>query len=51
MHQEFVKPTETQLRARRNRSIWLALGLAAFVVLVYVGSLVKFGQGLFGQAM
>lgn len=51
MKQETVKPTEAQLKARRNRSIWLAVALAAFVILVYVGSLAKFGPGLFNSAM
>lgn len=51
MKQEFVKPTEAQLKARRNRSIAIALALAAFVIIVYVGSMVKLGPSLFDRAM
>jgi hypothetical protein len=51
VQQEFVKPTEAQLKARRNRSIWLGLALGAFVVLVYIGSLVRLGPAVFDRAM
>lgn len=51
MEQEFIKPTEAQLKARRKRSVAIALALIAFVIVVYVGSLAKFGPALFDRAM
>jgi len=48
---ELVKPTEAQLKARRNRSIAIALALAAFVIIVYVASIVRLGPGVFDKAM
>ncbi len=41
--------TERQQKARRSRSIGIALALAAFVLLVYVGSVLKFGAALFNR--
>jgi hypothetical protein len=38
-----VQLTEQQLRARRARSIAIALALGAFVVLVFVVTLVRLG--------
>ncbi|WP_173931057.1 hypothetical protein [Chelativorans sp. Marseille-P2723] len=49
--QERIKPTEKQLKARRNRSIAIALALAAFVIIVYLGSLMKLGPAVFDRAM
>lgn len=46
-----VKPTEAQLKSRRSRNIALALALLAFVVLVYVGSIVKLGPALFNRPL
>ena len=46
-----IKPTEKQLKARRNRNIALALALVAFVVLVYAGSIVKLGPALFNRPL
>jgi t-SNARE complex subunit (syntaxin) len=43
---ETVKPTETQLKARRNRSLAIGLALAAFVVVVYVVSIVRLGPAV-----
>ncbi|MCC5778273.1 hypothetical protein H7H48_04370 [Nitratireductor sp. B36] len=51
MDKDLLKPTEAQLKARRKRNIALAIALAVFVVLVYVGSLAKLGPGLFERAM
>lgn len=48
---DLVKPTEAQLKSRRSRNIALALALAAFVVLVYVGSIVKLGPALFNRPL
>jgi len=39
-----VQLTEQQLRARRARSIAIALALGAFVVLVFVVTLVRLGS-------
>ena len=38
-----IRLTEQQLRARRSRSIAIALALGAFVVLFFVVTLVKLG--------
>ncbi|WP_201285559.1 hypothetical protein [Chelativorans xinjiangense] len=46
-----IRPTEKELKARRNRSIAIALALAAFVIIVYLGSLMKLGPSLFDRAM
>ena len=43
--------SERQKRAQRNRSIALALVLVAFVVLVYLGSIAKFGAALTNQPL
>ncbi|TWG89650.1 hypothetical protein L598_000800001140 [Mesorhizobium sp. J18] len=51
MPQEFVKPTEEQLKARRSRSIAMGLALAAFVIIVYIGSLAKIGPAILDRAM
>ena len=37
---------ETFVRARRGRNIFLALGLAAFVVIVFVVTIVKLGSNV-----
>lgn len=46
MDLETVKPTEAQKKARRSRNVAIALALAAFVVLVYVVSIVKLGSAV-----
>jgi len=46
-----VKLTEQQLRARRARSIAIALALGAFVVLVFVVTLVRLGSRVVTQPM
>jgi hypothetical protein len=48
---ETVKPTEAQKKARRNRNIAIALALAAFVVLVYVTSIVKLGSAVLNRPL
>jgi hypothetical protein len=40
-----IKLTEQQLRARRARSIAIALALGAFVLLIFVATMVKLGSG------
>ena len=41
-----VKLTEAQAKSRRNRNIALGAVLAGLVILFYVVTLVKFGQGM-----
>jgi hypothetical protein len=48
---ETVKPTEAQKKARRNRNVAIALALAAFVVLVYVISIVKLGSSVLDRPL
>ncbi|MEX0957595.1 MAG: hypothetical protein WDZ83_20575 [Rhizobiaceae bacterium] len=44
--QEFIDLTDRQKKARRSRSIALALALGALVVIFYVTTLVKFGPSI-----
>jgi hypothetical protein len=46
MNVETVKPTEAQLKARRSRSVAIALALGAFVIVVYVVSMVRVGPAV-----
>ena len=46
MEIETVKPTEAQLKARRSRSLAIALALGAFVIIVYATSLVRLGSAI-----
>lgn len=48
---ETIKPTETQLKARRKRSVAIALALVAFVIIVYVASIARLGPAVFDRAM
>lgn len=48
---ETIAMTEAQKKARRRRSIALGLVLAAFVIIVYVGSWAKMGASLFNRTM
>ena len=41
--EEGIRLTEQQLRARRNRSIAIALALGAFVVVIFLVTLVRLG--------
>ncbi|MEM0986489.1 MAG: hypothetical protein AAGJ32_09600 [Pseudomonadota bacterium] len=41
--------TEAEDRARKRRNVWLGLGLAAFVVVVLMVTMVRISQG--GAAM
>jgi F420-0:gamma-glutamyl ligase len=43
--------TDTQKKAQRRRSVALALCLAAFVVIFYLVTLVKFGPQILERAM
>ncbi len=40
-----IKLTEQQLRARRERSIAIALALGAFVLLIFAVTMVRLGSG------
>jgi hypothetical protein len=46
MNVETIKPTEAQLKARRSRSVAIALALGAFVIVVYVVSMVRVGPAV-----
>jgi hypothetical protein len=48
---ETVTPTEAQKKARRSRNVAIALSLAAFVVLVYVVSIVKLGSAVLDRPL
>jgi len=48
---ETVEPTEAQKKAQRRRSIAIGLVLAAFVIIVYVGSWAKMGATLFDRSL
>ena len=41
-----IKLTEQQLRARRARSVAIALALGAFVVLIFLVTLVRLSSGV-----
>jgi hypothetical protein len=51
MPQELVSLTESQKKARRSRSIAIALGLFAMVVVFYVATIVKFGPAILDRGM
>lgn len=46
-----IRLTEQQLRARRARSVAIALALGAFVVLIFLVTLVRLGSGVQTQPM
>ena len=48
---EFVTMTDAQKKARRNRSIAIALGLAGLVVLFYIVTLVKVGPAILNRPL
>jgi len=48
---ETVAMTDAQKKAQRRRSIALGLVLAAFVIIVYVGSWAKMGASLFNRSL
>lgn len=48
---ETVELTEKQKRARRLRSVALGLALAAFVIVVYVGTWAKMGAAILQRPM
>jgi hypothetical protein len=46
-----IRLTEQQLRAQRSRSIAIALALGAFVVIIFVVTLVKLGGNVLTRPM
>jgi len=46
-----IRLTEQQLRARRSRSIAIALALGAFVVVIFMVTLVKLGGNVLTRPM
>ncbi len=46
-----VRLTEQQLRARRARSIAIALALGAFVVIIFIVTLVRLGSNVVTRPM
>jgi hypothetical protein len=46
-----IRLTEQQLRARRARSIAIALALGAFVVVIFFVTIVKLGSNVLTQPM
>ncbi len=51
MIEERIIQTERQKKAQRSRSMAIGLALAAFVLLVYVGSVLKFGAAFFNRSL
>jgi hypothetical protein len=46
-----IRLTEQQLRARRNRSIAIALALGAFVVVIFLVTVVRLGGNVLTRPM
>ena len=46
-----IRLTEQQLRARRNRSIAIALALGAFVIVVFFVTIVRLGSNVLTRPM
>jgi hypothetical protein len=46
-----IELTEQQKKSRRARNVALALALAAFVVLLYVGTWAKFGANILDRPL
>ena len=51
MEQEYVELTEAQKKARRSRSMGIALALAALVVIFYVATITIFGPEILNRPM
>jgi hypothetical protein len=49
--EEGIRLTEQQLRARRHRSIAIALALGAFVIVIFVVTIVKLGGNVLTRPM
>ena len=51
MEHDRVELTETQKKARRNRSVAIAVALAVLVVMFYVLTIVKFGPSIIDRPL
>ncbi|MBZ9654231.1 hypothetical protein [Phyllobacterium lublinensis] len=51
MNNDRVTLTDKQRKAQRSRSIALAVALAAFVIIVYVGTWAKLGVNILSRPM
>lgn len=51
MTENGVKLTEAQKKARRSRSVALAVALVAFVVIMYIVTIVKMGPDILNRPM
>ncbi len=49
--QTVIKLTEQQLRARRARSLAIALALGAFVIVIFLVTIVRLGSNVFTRPM
>lgn len=49
--EERITLTERQRKAQRSRSLAIAVGLGALVVLFYLATIVKFGPAVFERAL
>jgi hypothetical protein len=49
--QDGIRLTEQQLRARRARSIAIALALGAFVLVIFMVTIVRLGSGALTRPM
>ncbi|MBX3529186.1 MAG: hypothetical protein KF849_01180 [Rhizobiaceae bacterium] len=48
---ELVELTDTQRKAQRRRSIAIALALVAFIVVIYVLTIVRMGPAILERAL
>jgi len=46
-----IRPEDAEAKARKARNIALALGLAAFVILIFVVTLVKLGGNVVNRSL
>lgn len=51
MEDDRVTLTQAQKKARRNRSVALAVALVAFVVVMYIVTIVKMGPAILDRPM
>lgn len=51
MEEDKISLTDSQKKARRGRSVALALALVAFVVIIYVVTVVKMGPAILDRPM
>lgn len=49
--QERVTPTDAQKKAQRSRAIAIGLALAAFVIVMYIVTIVKMGPGILNRPL